>query len=189
MSTIETTPASPKTILVSVAATLAGALVVLVAFVLPAEYGVDPLRTGRLFGLTGLAEVETGALAGQEQAMRSDEISFDLAPFENVEYKYELAEGAGMAFSWVAEGAAGGAVYYDMHSEPEDAEPGFAETFEIGTAERQDGVYVAPFPGIHGWFWENRGSQPVTVRLTTSGFYTGATIFADGGEAPREIPE
>ncbi len=31
------------------------AAVILVAFVLPAEYGIDPLRTGRAFGLTELA--------------------------------------------------------------------------------------------------------------------------------------
>ena len=31
------------------------AVVILVAFVLPAEYGIDPLRTGRAFGLTELA--------------------------------------------------------------------------------------------------------------------------------------
>lgn len=180
-----TAAGSPKSILVSVGGTLALALVVLFVFVLPAEYGVDPLRTGRLFGLTGLAEAESGALADQSEAMRTEVREFELEPFTNVEYKYELAEGAGMAFSWNAETP----VYYDMHSEPEDAEPGFAESFEIATADRQDGVYVAPFAGIHGWFWENRGARPVTVRLETSGFYTGAVLFQDGGRYEVEIPE
>lgn len=33
------------------------------------------------------------------------------------------------------------------------------------------GVFVAPFDGEHGWYWGNRGSQFVTVTLTTSGYY------------------
>jgi hypothetical protein len=175
-----------KTILTSMAAALAGAIVILLLFVLPAEVGVDPLGTGRLFGLTGLAEPPSRAatLTAQPETLRSDAVAFELAPFESVEYKYELAEGAVMAFSWSAPGP----VYFDMHSEPEGAEPGFAETFETGTAESADGVYTAPFPGIHGWFWENRGTEPVTVALTTAGFYTGAIEFRNGGQERRAIP-
>jgi hypothetical protein len=181
-----TDQASRKTILIAMAAALAGAVVILVLFVLPAEVGVDPLGTGRLFGLTGLAEPPGRAetLTAQDQSLRSDAVAFDLAPFESVEYKYELAEGAAMAFSWSAPGP----VYFDMHSEPEGAEEGFAETFATGTADHADGVYIAPFAGIHGWFWENRGGEPVTVALTTAGFYTGAIEFRNGGQERRAIP-
>lgn len=178
-------PAPPaKTILISVAGALAAAIVVLVAFVLPAEIGLDPLGTGRLFGLTGLANPPSPALTPAAQGIRSEEIEFALEPFQSVEYKYELAEGAGMTFSWSADGD----VYYDMHAEPEGAEPGYAESFAIGTGSRQDGVYVPTFPGIHGWFWENRGTAPVMVRLESAGFYTGAIIFEGGGQTAREIP-
>jgi hypothetical protein len=181
-----TDQASRKTILIAMAAALAGAVVILVLFVLPAEVGVDPLGTGRLFGLTGLAEPpgRTATLTAQDQSLRSDAVAFELAPFESVEYKYELADGAAMAFSWSAPGP----VYFDMHSEPEGAEEGFAETFATGTADHADGVYIAPFAGIHGWFWENRGGEPVTVALSTAGFYTGAITFRDGGQERRAIP-
>jgi hypothetical protein len=178
--------AAKRKILISMGGALAGAVVVLVLFVLPAEVGVDPLGTGRLFGLTGLAEPSgrTATLTAQTQSLRSDAVAFELAPFESVEYKYELAEGAAMAFSWSAPGP----VYFDMHSEPEDAEPGYAETFETGTADHADGVYIAPFAGIHGWFFENRGAETATVALTTAGFYTGAITFRDGGQERRAIP-
>ena len=33
---------------------------------------------------------------------------------------------------------------------------------------------MAPFSGIHGWYWENLGSGYVTIRLTTAGFYSEA---------------
>jgi NAD(P)-dependent dehydrogenase (short-subunit alcohol dehydrogenase family) len=32
-----------------------------------------------------------------------------------------------------------------------------------------EGELVAAFDGNHGWFWRNRGSAPVTVKLTASG--------------------
>ena len=31
--------------------------------------------------------------------------------------------------------------------------------------------FHAPFSGIHGWFWENRGLTTVTVKLNASGFF------------------
>ncbi len=46
---------STRTLLLATAAALAGAAVILVLFVLPAEYGIDPLHTGRALGLTDLA--------------------------------------------------------------------------------------------------------------------------------------
>lgn len=180
---------SSKTILMSLAGALIGAVAILFLFVLPAETGFDPLGTGRLLGLTGLANPPSAALSAQTDGarggMRTDSIEFPLEPFQSVEYKYDLAEGAGIVFSWSAEDA----VYFDMHAEPEGGPEGFAESFAIDTAARQDGVYVPTFTGIHGWFWENRTGAAVTVRLEASGFMTGATIFERGGQSRREIPE
>src|SRR5205823_15111037 len=51
-----------------VAATLVALVVasaILVAFVLPAEYGIDPLRTGRALGLTDLANATATGPASQ----------------------------------------------------------------------------------------------------------------------------
>jgi hypothetical protein len=33
--------------------------------------------------------------------------------------------------------------------------------------------FAAGFDGIHGWFWRNKGAQPVTVTITVkvSGFH------------------
>jgi len=46
---------SPKKLLTATLAALAIAGAILIAFVLPAEYGIDPLGTGRALGLTALA--------------------------------------------------------------------------------------------------------------------------------------
>ena len=36
------------------------------------------------------------------------------------------------------------------------------------------------FTGIHGWYWQNTGSQEVTVTLTSSGYYNMSHEFRDG---------
>jgi hypothetical protein len=63
----------------------------------------------------------------------------------------------------------------------------YAESFEQGNAETKSGSYHAPFPGIHGWFWENRGSGTVVLRLYTAGYYQTSTVFRDGGDFERVI--
>ena len=168
-------------------ATLAALLVagvVLVTVVLPAEFGIDPLGTGEALGLTGLARTGPSAVEAEERPVMSDRIRFELAPFESVEYKYRLEAGSGLVFSWTATGE----VLYDFHAEPDGAEPGYAESFEQGRAEGGHGTYSPPFPGIHGWFWENRGMTTVFVELETSGFYDQATEFRDGDQTRRDFP-
>jgi hypothetical protein len=46
---------STRTLLTATAVAFVAAAAILMAFVLPAEYGIDPLRTGRALGLTDLA--------------------------------------------------------------------------------------------------------------------------------------
>jgi hypothetical protein len=169
-------------------ATLAAALVaavLLVTVVLPAEYGIDPLRTGSALGLTALAEGGSEIIEAQPGPIKHDAIEFVLGPFEMVEYKYRLEQGASMLFSWEATGE----VIYDFHSEPDGAPEGTAQSFEKGRAGMADGTYAAPFSGIHGWFWENPGTKPVTITLTTAGFYTLATEFTPNGTLDHEVPE
>jgi hypothetical protein len=156
-------------------ASLVVASVLLVAFVLPAEYGIDPLGTGRLLGLTDLAGGTSGAITRQDAAYKTNTATFELGPYEFVEFKYRLEQGASMVYSWTATGP----VIYDLHSEPEGAPPGYAESFDKAQAPSANGTYTAPFSGIHGWFWENPGSKLVTITLTTAGFYTAAQEFRD----------
>ena len=58
---------------------------------------------------------------------------------------------------------------------------------KVGGSE-DAGTYVAPFPGIHGWFWENRRAETITVTLRIAGFATGATQFKDGDAARSAFP-
>jgi hypothetical protein len=168
------------------------AALVLVAFVLPAEYGVDPLGIGEATGLSGLYQAgaglgdpapavitadPAGPLVAQPADHKVDSMSFTLAPNQSVEYKYELATGAAMVYTWKATGE----VEFDFHTEPAGKGAAGSESFEKGTAQAGRGSYRARYPGIHGWYWRNTSDNEVTVNLVTSGFYTEAKQFRDDG--------
>jgi hypothetical protein len=171
----------PKNLVVTTIICGLVALVVVVAFVLPAEYGEDPTGFGELIGIKGMSGYSVGALSAEEGHYNTDEVFFLLEPFESIEYKYTLAAGQSMVFSWDAQSE----VVFDFHSEEEGSDPEDSVSFDIGKAADRYGTYVAPFAGIHGWFWENRGQDEVEVHLRTTGFYTAATTFSSSGEQER----
>lgn len=178
-------PAPSKAkLLTATLAALVMAGIVLVTVVLPAEYDIDPLGTGEALGLVVLSgggatpaiPVRSDGLIDQSDGYRLDRRSFELAPGEFVEFKYRLEAGQAMVYSW----SASYWVRSEMHSEPDGAEPGTAEFFEV--VERglyRNGSYVAPFPGIHGWYWMNESDRPVTVTLSTAGFFQVAAEFRE----------
>lgn len=177
-------PPAPSRAKLGVASLIAAAVagVVLVTVVLPAEYNIDPLGTGQALGLVVLAgggaapaiPVRADGLIDQPEVYRLDQRAFELEPGEFVEFKYRLEAGQAMVYSWTASYW----VRSEMHSEADDAPEGTAEFFEVvERALGRNGSYVAPFPGIHGWYWLNETDRPVTVTLNASGFFEVAAEF------------
>lgn len=186
------TPAPPSlsTLARTTAIALIVAAVLLVTTVLPAEYGLDPTGIGRRLGLTAIASppvtaVEAPAAAGGRLAptpngplgVYPDAFKFDvfeivLAPYEYVEYKYQMEKDATMLYSWTASAP----LQHDMHGERAAAAgDGPAEqSFDKADRRQASGSLAAPFTGIHGWYWENPGAEAITIRLTSAGYYTSA---------------
>ena len=167
------------------------AVVILITVVLPAEYAIDPVGTGRWLGLTDIAQppaipVDVGQVEGAPMrpallgpighypgAFKLDVFETELGPYEYVEYKYQLEQGATMVYSWTA--SAG--LLDDFHGERRDrseARGSAEESFDKQDRRQSSGSFVAPFPGIHGWYWENPSADPIKLRLTSAGFYTAA---------------
>jgi hypothetical protein len=172
-------------IALAVGAALLAAGLILVMFILPAEFAVDPLGTGARFGLLPLgvtgqqvAALNTAAAAGgagqgaiivpQDRPFQAETIAFKVAPHEGMEYKYRLDKGEALLYSWSATGP----VNYELHAEPDGAPAGYAQSYEKRPSTSQaSGTLTAPFPGIHGWYWENTGDREITVTLKSAGFY------------------
>ena len=151
------------------------AAVVLIAVVLPAEYGVDPIRTGKLLGLTEMSESgEISAQLMHEHTKKylSGRVVINVGPGEGLEYKALLPEGEPLLYSWTVEG---GPVYFEFHGEPTEGEwpEDYYRSYQIKEqSQGEHGSFVAPFTGNHGWYWKNLGAEPATITLEASGFYS-----------------
>ena len=126
---------------------------------------------------------DKGVAFPAEGKVQSDRFQIELLPYEGIELKYVLDQGAPMLFSWQATAP----VNVDMHSHPFDGGTEATESFVIADLPTQTAVYVAPFNGIHGWYWQNRTMEPVTLTLDATGAMTGSKIFDPAGEHDRPL--
>lgn len=113
----------------------------------------------------------------------SDHWEYELLPYENIEMKYRMERGQPMIFAWHAAAP----VHFDEHSVPDQGGNDATESFVITDAPSQTAVYVAPFTGIHGWFWQNQSLNNVKVTIDATGGFTGAVTFDSAGEHPRDL--
>lgn len=89
-----------------------------------------------------------------------------LAPNQGKEVKLVMQQGARVQFSWSTDR---GTVNYDLHADaPGIRYHGYGKGNGL---QSHEGELVAAFDGSHGWFWRNRGSEPLTLTLRTSGAY------------------
>ncbi|WP_291983920.1 hypothetical protein [Luteitalea sp.] len=162
------------------------ASVMLVAIVLPAEYGIDPLGTGRATGLyrppadatvpatTAASAAPTipalsRAVLERSTPFRTDEMTVTLESGEGVEVKAAMQQGERLVFSWTT---SGGGVDVDMHGEVAGAADEAYTSYVKGEGRTSGhGTLDAPVTGHHGWFWQNLNDTPVTVTVKVSGFY------------------
>ena len=179
---------------VAAGAALLAAGLILVMFILPAEFAVDPLGTGARVGLLDLGitgqqvqALEQAAASGtgtdqavivvpQERVFNSETVEFKVGPREGIEYKYRLDKGEALLYSWKSTGP----VNVEFHAEPDSGPRGYAQTYEKMQGSEASGTLTAPFAGIHGWYWENVGDQEITVTLTSAGYYNLSHEFRAG---------
>ncbi len=201
-------PSLAKILAATVVALLV-ATVLLVTAILPAEYGIDPLGTGKMLGLTDLAaagNLPAAAPGGdgapvispvlvqspngdaptyrntfisQPVPYKIDSREMVLDPNEGMEIKYNMKKGAGLIFSWTASAK----LAYEFHGEPDRKPEGrggtdYYESYDLDDDVGKDqshATFIAPTTGIHGWFWHNKSTEPVKLKLVSAGFYDWLT--------------
>jgi len=187
---IATPPPRARLAVFTLGAVAAATLIVFGA-ILPAEFGQDPLGLGRLAGLDRLwapPEVafvpadgeDIGTLARAYAApLRQDTVEIPLQGifgplFANeIEYKVRMPKDATLVYSWTVEPEIlPDELYYDFHSHTlEDREAMTVASHGDDTATAANGALVAPFDGVHGWYFQNQSGDQVVIRLQLSGFY------------------
>jgi hypothetical protein len=78
-------------------------------------------------------------------------------------------------------------VEVDMHAHPFEGGEELTETYSKKKTAGEQGRYVPQFTGLHGWYWENRTLEPVTVTVEASGPIEESTLFERGIPNPREL--
>ncbi len=125
-----------------------------------------------------LEEIETpGAARDSATPFRSDTNDIFVAaagtPGDRLEFKLRMKAGDTLTYAWKAEDAAN--LWHEFHGHTAEKVAFYKKA--DGAAHR--GVLVAPFDGIHGWYFENRAPEAVIVRLQTGGFYELVRDAAD----------
>jgi hypothetical protein len=182
-------------VIVSVVTSIMTALLLL-AFVLPAYYGVVPVGWGGKLGLarapsqsaavavenkSQLSSQTTAQTATQSNkapmaaappiedplAERQDTVELVIQPRQSLDYRLAMERDYDLDYTWTANEKT---VYTELRGEPEDGKaPG--KTFAKLTSTTGKGFFIIPFNGQFGWHWQNKTDQPVTIRLYTKGTY------------------
>jgi hypothetical protein len=203
------TSASRPQILRATLWAVVAAAVLVVAIILPAEYGIDLSGFGKLTGLNALAvpkasappaaadvPLAAGAAASsvampltvwassQAEKFTTQTYEITMQGDEEFEYKANMNRGESLLYSWrVKEGSQ---VYFEFHGEPTTGTwpKDYYESYQKGEARSGQGSMVAPFTGHHGWYWLNLSDKPITIVVELAGYYRQ---FAKIG-APQQLP-
>ena len=163
------------------------AVIVLLIAVLPAEYGLDPTGLGKKIGLTALHQPEKPeakvvtpdqtsptAIASQtlqkrSEKWRSNTLKLTLPANQGLEVKALIDQGERFLFQWTV---SSGTLDFDMHGNVVGAAEDDYTSYWLGEGQSQAaGTFEAPFSGLHGWYWENKSEQAVTITLELEGYY------------------
>ncbi len=182
----------PRRLVLQLLAALAVALLLLLAVVWPAEFHRDPTGFGGFSGLLGLSAPKASA-PNDQRPWNSDTVDIALAFGQEAEFTVGMRQGQTLVYAWQVLGpnTAGPAdpdtlqiepgepgpdrVYFDFHGQGHAAEPGLAAPSQSylkqDATRRSQGALVAPFDGLHGWYFLNDSQGPIVIRLRLAGFY------------------
>ncbi|MBL4580445.1 MAG: hypothetical protein JKY29_01390 [Gammaproteobacteria bacterium] len=105
----------------------------------------------------------------------TDVIEIPLFALSDLEYKLDMKQGAGVSYQWEANGLPEPELLlteFHGHTIRTSDAPGDLMFYKIGRNSSSEGYMVAPFDGIHGWYFSNESNVDISIVLTVSGFYT-----------------
>jgi hypothetical protein len=169
-----------KQVLIATGSAFLVGCLLLFTVVLPAEYRIDPTGIGEALGFTRLApqDIPEAALgfAPYVWPFEHTEETIIVQPRQGLEYKLAIERGNPLLYSWTSSKP----IYYEFHAEPTTDEGAqylpFA-SYEKNTAGLSSGYLLTKFTGNHGWYWRNDSAEPITIELTTSGYYEAVGII------------
>jgi hypothetical protein len=175
---------------------LIGGLVFLIA-ILPAEYGKDPLGTGKFFGFSKLykkesanqlnfEKIELKNIGSKSSVVKpyeandpapekqldviQDSIIVKIPSEKGIEYKFKMLKYGSVKYEWYSQNKE--IVFLDFHGEVEQKDPPknvFYESYTVAYSNNMGGTFTAPFTGKHGWYFKNLSDQEITIIIKLQG--------------------
>ena len=104
---------------------------------------------------------------------REDTLSVTIDPGPGLEVNLGMKSGAAVVYSWNVMSPTGAAITSEFHGHTE-RQPGQSGTlmfYRKAAGSSESGSLVAPFDGVHAWYFRNDTTAPIVIRMTISGFY------------------
>ena len=172
MNEIDLSSPSKASLFKSILFALIVAVIILIAVILPAEFGIDHTGIGSMLGLNALnSSDESPAIISRsgegELEFRQDEVEVIIPANSGLEYKFFLETYSNINYEWSSPSS----LYFDMHGEPEGDTTGYFESYGASITDEMKGSVTVPFSGSHGWYWRNDTDEDVSISLKTLGNY------------------
>lgn len=110
----------------------------------------------------------------EELSSRTDTIEIPLFAGADLEYKLGMKLGNAVSYNWQAanlESPEDLLIEFHGHTIRESEAPGDVMFYKRHRTDSASGYMVAPFDGIHGWYFDNQSSRDIVITLNVSGFY------------------
>ena len=92
----------------------------------------------------------------------------------DLEYKLGMKLGNAVSYNWQAanlESPDELLIEFHGHTIRESEAPGDVMFYKRHRSDSASGYLVAPFDGIHGWYFDNQSNSDIVITLNVSGFY------------------
>ena len=106
---------------------------------------------------------------------RTDQIEIPVPAKSDLEYMLEMKQGSSVSYEWRSTDISNPELLlaeFHGHTVRDSEAPGNVMFFKQGRGETSNGYLVAPFDGVHGWYFSNETDSDINISLSLSGFYT-----------------
>lgn len=106
---------------------------------------------------------------------RADEVEIPVPANSDLEYMLDMKHGHSVAYQWRSTDISNPELLlaeFHGHTIRDSEEPGEVMFYKQGRGDNSDGYLVAPFDGVHGWYFSNETDSDISVTLLLSGFYS-----------------
>ena len=173
------------------------AVFIIIGFVLPANYNIDPTGIGKKLGILG-AYVNTAnqpdnnpAVAQSNSANQAntpaapvatvptdisslpleeheDTVELVVPPKQSLTYRLSMERDYALKYTWLTDGQP---LASDFRGERKDAKTNEFKSFSKKESAKLSSFFIVPFDGNFGWHWENKSEKAVTIKLHIKGAY------------------